>query len=48
MAALVEGTGASDLLAGRGYPVRLVAADRSVHLLGGWSDDAELGRSSVR
>ncbi len=42
-AALVEGTGAPEVLAERGYPVRLVAADRSVRLLGGWPDDAEIG-----
>lgn len=41
--ALVEGTGAPEILVERGHPVRLVAADRSVRLLGGWPDDAEIG-----
>lgn len=42
-AVLVEGTGAAEVLAERGYPVRLVAADGTVRLMGGWPEDAEVG-----
>jgi thiamine biosynthesis lipoprotein len=42
-AALVEGTGATETLGELGYPARLVSADRTVRLLGGWPRDAELG-----
>ncbi len=42
-AALVEGAGAPEVLAERGFPVRLVATDGTVRLLGGWPEDAEVG-----
>lgn len=41
-AALVDGLNAPEVLAERGYPARLVAADGSVRHLVGWPEDAEL------